>query len=228
MKKLTTGLVLLFLLILRQLAAQPKVQDAQLWENIGLEKSITPKLVARIVQEARLTENMTSPTFNYFDMGVSYKFSKHIHFTLAYVWAEKKVYNDFWMPRHQAYGSVTLRKKWNNFVFNDRQMFQWEVKDYLRAEDGGIPDYYLRNKITVRYDKSFTWAPYIASELYYHVNRPYENTRYHFDRVRCFAGLFYRTDKENELEAYYMIEENMNKKHDMRKFVIGLGYTHSF
>lgn len=220
---------LLFLLLISACAyAQPKVQDAQLWENIVIEKNITPKFVVRVVQEARLTENMTSPTFNYFDMGGSYKFSKHVHFTLAYVWAEKKVYNDFWMPRHQAYAAMTLRKKWHGFVFSDRQMFQWEVKDIGRAEDGGVPDYYLRNKVTIRYDKSFTWAPYIASEIYFHVNSPEPYVRYHYDRFRCFAGLFYRTDKENEFEVYYMIENNFNQNHQTMKYVIGLGYTHSF
>ena len=222
-KKLFGGFFLLF--TISYLSAQ--VKDAQLWENIGLEKNITPKLLVRVVQEARLTENFTRPSYNYFDMGFSYKLNKHIHFTFAYVWAEKKVVTDFWMPRHQLYGDITLKGKLHNFTFLDREMLQWQVKDGGRAADGGIPDYYLRSKVTIRYDKSFKWVPYIAAELNYKINS-IDYPIYRFDRMRYFAGLFYRTDKENEFEAYYLIEDHLNVKNPQTNFVIGLGYTHSF
>src|SRR5438093_218498 len=85
--------------------------DAQLWENIILEKNISQKLSARIVQQGRITENISKPSYNYFDCGFNYKINKHVHATIAYVWVEKRQQTDFWSTRHQAYAALTFRKK---------------------------------------------------------------------------------------------------------------------
>src|SRR6218665_3248123 len=152
--KLFTRSILLLLLHI-SIHSSAQINDAQLWENICLEKNISPRLVARIVQEGRLTENYSRFSYNYFDMGLNYKFSKHIHGTIAYVWAEKERLNTTWSARHQLYGSLTFRKKFGDFTVNDRQMLLWQVKDHYVSDDGRIPDYYLRNKLTIHYDKSF-------------------------------------------------------------------------
>lgn len=207
--------------------ALAQFNDAQLWENINIEKNITPRLITRLVQQGRLTDNISHLTFYYLDYGFTYKFSKHIHGTIAYVWAEKQQLNETWSTRFQAYGAVTLRKKLKDFTLLDRQMFLWQVKDYNTSYNGRIPDYYLRNKLTIRYDKYFKIAPYMAAEIYYNENKR-DNINYRFNRLRCFAGLFFRTNEENEFEAYYLFEKHFNEIDPHTNYVIGLGYTHSF
>lgn len=202
--------------------------DAQFWENINVEKNINPRLLFRVVQEGRITENFSRASFNYFDFGLSRKFNKHIHGTIAYVWAEKKRPDESWSPRHQVYAYLSLKKKWSDFTFVDRQMLLWQVKDYNTSLTGKIPDYYLRNKVTVRYDRSFKLAPYVAAEIYYKANSKETAVASRFDRLRTFAGLFYRTDKENEFELYYLIEQHLNTANAQTNWVIGAGYTHSF
>ena len=140
-------------------AVQAQFNDAQLWENINIEKNLSPRLLARINQEGRTTDNFSRFSFNYFDMGLTYKINKHIHATLAYVWVEKQQKDDAWSTRHQAYADITLRQKFKGFMITDRQMFLWQVKDYFSSANGRIPDYYLRNKITIKYEKNFKIEP---------------------------------------------------------------------
>lgn len=218
---------ILFFLSVLALRSFAQMNDAQFWENINIEKNINPRFIVRLNQEGRLTENFTSPSFNYFDIGCMYKAGKHVHLTLAYVWEEKHLYTGIWSMRHQAYTALTLRKSVGDFSFNYRVMTLLQVKDVNTSADGRFPDYYLRNKITVKYDRSFRYCPYIASELYYKINST-EVQAYHFDRVRYFAGMFYRPNKINEFELYYLIEQHMNERNAQRNWVVGLGYTHSF
>ncbi|MFL5765181.1 MAG: DUF2490 domain-containing protein [Bacteroidia bacterium] len=217
------------LLMLFTTLAQAQQNDAQLWENVNIEKNITPKLVARVNQEGRFTDNIRSFTFNYFDFGLNYKFNKHIHATLAYVWVEKQTKEGFWTTRHQAYADVTLRQKMGAFLLSDRQMFLWQVKDVRTSATGRYPEFYLRNKATIRWDKTFRVQPYVACEIYYHLNRIDANDFvFHYNRVRYFAGVFYHPDKSNEFEAYYLLEHHFNESNPTTNWVIGLGYDHSF
>jgi hypothetical protein len=207
--------------------ANAQTNDAQLWENINLAKNINPRLLARINHEGRITENITRPSFYYFDLGLDYKISKHFHATLAYVWVEKRLINDFWSTRHQAYFDIVGKIKWKNFQISDRQMFLWQVKDYYSSDNGKVPDYYLRNKLTIKYEKNFKLSPYIAAEIYYKMNDK-NYLRYHFNRTRYFAGLFYRTNLKNEFEVYYLLEKHFNITDPPTNWIIGVGYTHLF
>ena len=127
-KQLYFGIILM-LFLGHTVSAQ--INDAQLWENINVEKNITQKLSARINQEGRVTENFSRFSFNYFDSGFNYKFNKHIHATIAYVWVEKKQPDDSWSIRHQAYLAFTFRKKFKGFLLSDRPMFLWQGKDFF-------------------------------------------------------------------------------------------------
>lgn len=204
-----------------------QVKDAQLWENLTLEKSWNKKLSTRIVQEGRVVENWTRPSFTYFDVGATYKLNKHVHLCLAYVFEVKRQLDDTWSRRHQAYGDVTFRAKLGDFGLNDRAMLLWQVKDYDTSPKGRIPDYYFRNKLTLRYDRIFKWSPYLAMELYEHLNSP-EVVAYRLDRMRYFAGLFYRPGRASEWEVYYLIEQHLNTNDPATNFVLGLGYAYSF
>ncbi|MGZ4033968.1 MAG: DUF2490 domain-containing protein [Bacteroidia bacterium] len=216
-----------------------QVNDAQLWQNINVEKNLTQRILVRVNEEGRVTENFTRPSFIYLDFGATYKLNKHLHITLAYVWVEKRLVTEFWSTRHQGYLDFTFRKKIHQFQINYRLMFLGQVKDYYTSQNGKLIDYYFRNKLTIKYEKNFRYVPYIASELYYWINKPDISNRYGFNRVRYFAGIFYHPNLINEFEAYYLIEQqfntnnspegnsysNLNPPHN---WVVGLGYTHTF
>lgn len=220
-------LLLLFSVFILTPIVSAQINDAQFWENIIVEKTLSKKLSVRVVQQGRITENITRPSFNYFDLGGNYKLNKHVHLCLAYVWAIKRQLDDTWSNRHQAYASVTFKGKWKDFVLNDRNMILWQVKDVETSRYGRYPDYYYRNKMTLRYELNFHWAPYLAAEAYYHLNS-HDVAAYSIDRTRYFAGLFYRLNIYHELEGYYMIERHPNTVDPATNWVIGLGYTYSF
>jgi hypothetical protein len=230
--------LIIILFIAAKAISFAQINDAQLWENIYLEKNITKRVLARVNHEGRISDNITNPSFYYFDIGVNYDYSKHFHFSLAYVIGQKEqnAFNEAWSTRHQAYATVTMRKKFGKFAMNDRQMIQWQVQDIYTSLSGKYPQYMLRNKFTVKYDKWFKWQPYISDEIYYQMNQlPGQNVQYHFNRNRTFFGLYYNVNLINQWELYYLIEDNFNQnilsnhpKPGNVNWVIGVGYSHTF
>ncbi len=229
----------LFLFTVNKISiAQSRPQkDAQVWENIYIEKNITKRLIARLNEEGRITNNMINPSFIYADMGFNYKLNKRIHLALAYVLTEKQQPNKPWSTRHQAYFSLTFRKKFNDFMFDDRNMFQWQVQDIYSSPTGRYAQYYIRNKFSIKYEKYFKLQPYIAEETYYFLNEPYVYWQYKFNRVRYFAGIYYNVSLINQWEIYYLFENNFNQTkfnsnndvaNPQNNYVIGIGYSHTF
>ena len=198
--------------------------DSQFWQNIYLEKNITQHWVIHMNEEGRLTENMTRPSYVYMDWGVTYKASKHLHFTVAYVPILKRQTNDFASFRHQFYFDFSLKKKIHNFVFYDRQMFQNQYNDINRAPDWNIPNYYLRNKVTIKYNTKGRFIPYIAEEIYFQWNN-YQRNGKETDRMRFYAGCFYEMDPINELEAYFLAEPHYHISQPFTNWIFGLGYA---
>ena len=213
------------------------LNDGEVWENIYLEKNITKRLLVRLNEEGRVVNNATNPNFAYLDIGLNYKLNKHIHLSLAYVLTEKQQKTETFTTRHQAYGTITLRKKLFQFMFNNRSMIQWQVQDVYSSATGKFPEYYFRNKVSITYEKQFRFQPYVAEEVYCYLNQPYVHWQYKFNRVRYFAGIYYHPNMINEFEIYYLFENNFNQVNispnkvainPQNNYILGLGYAHTF
>jgi hypothetical protein len=199
--------------------------DAAFWENICLQKKVTSNTTIHFNQEGRINQNITRFYYNYADIGISYKFNKHISLMCDYVFIQKKKQTDFWSIHHQAYIGLTLKKKVGSFTISDRIMSEIVYSEIYSSEDGMKPNYHLRNKITVKYNHYSRYTYYIASELYYKINMPKGRQ---LDRMRYFAGIFYELNKINEIELYYLYENNFNTNNPINNSVIGIGYEHTF
>ncbi len=204
----------------------PEYNDAQLWENIYVEKNLTLKWNWHINEEGKLTENMTLPSYIYTDLGLTYKYKKYLHFTVAYVPIADRLMTGFVSYEHQFYFDYVLKVKYRHFIFYSREMIQTQYNNIYTSATWNVPYNYLRSKVTVKYRLGLRYVPYVATEFYYHINaNQYDGVQ--FDHARYFAGCFYRMDAVNELELYYMIEPYFNIPAANTNFVIGLGFAHN-
>lgn len=205
-------------------------RDAQLWENVNIEKDFNSRWSAGVCHEGRFTQNMNRFTYYFEDFGLTYKLKKqHLHFSIDYVFIRKEVQPGFWSTRHQYYADVVYKRKLTDALeMNNRLMVMGQVKDVFSSRDGRYPADYFRDKLTLRYNFNFYYALYTASELYYYVNTNEElPADEHFNRVRYFVGGYYRPNLRNEFEVYFMHERQFNQVPPVRNFVYGIGYTFS-
>jgi len=212
---------------------QYAVNDAQVWENFNMDKNLSRSLVVRFSHEGRFTNNDSRLTYYFEDVGLEYKLHFHHLAILAdYVFIRKLTsqtfVQEYWDTRHQYYVALTWAKKSGQFEFHDRQMIMGQVKDVHSSLSGKIPDYYLRNKFSAKYNFNYYWSVYAAEELYWHVISPQPDAQPHLNRIRYFLGGYYRMNNKNEFELYYLFEQHMNIVNPNHNYVVGVGYTYSF
>lgn len=227
-KSVHTSLLLFFILGVaffchsKQLQAQTR--DAGLWTSASFETKIIKKLTLAVSQEIRLNENMTEVGTIFSDAGLTYKLSKNFKVGLNYRFIKKREINNLYSTRHRGYIDIKYLKKNKPFEFQFRSRIQDEYSDIGKASDGGIPEYYLRNKLSVSLDLDKAFSPYGAIELFSPLN--YQRNIV-FDNVRVSAGLSYSISKHHKIDAFYLIQKELNTSEPETEYILGLGYSFS-
>jgi hypothetical protein len=198
-------------------------RDAGLWTSVSFEAKLVKKLSASISQEFRFNENITELGTALTDAGIDYKLSKHFQFSVNYRYIQKHLSDNNYSVRHRFYVDVKYEKKKKPFQIQFRSRLQDQYADIGRASDGGIPEYYLRNKMSLNLDMDKAYSPYISIELFSPLNFP---RTYAFDNIRASAGVEYSITKHQKVDMYYMIQKELNVSRPGTGFVVGLGYSY--
>ncbi|MBA3704466.1 MAG: DUF2490 domain-containing protein [Bacteroidetes bacterium] len=198
--------------------------DAALWAKIRLEKLVTPRILIHFKEAVRIGQNFTQPNYAYSDIGLTFKINKNIYTSLNYRFTSKRQVENFLSIRHRFYFTLSLKKKIRPICIITRFILLSQFKDIYTSEEGMVPQYYLRSKVTVRYDLN-RFSPYEAAELITNITRW---SQLQSDRYRLFAGCKYEFNKFNELDLYYMVEKHINQENPITNYVVGIGYTHRF
>ncbi len=213
------------------------LDDAQLWLNFDLEKKINNKFDAQLSLKGRGTDNVSQFGRAAIDLGVVYKFNKNIKLMADYVFIQKKRKSDSYNSQHQYYLALILKKDFGKWQFNYRNKFQCRFKSVKTSEDGYIPYFYDRNKLTIKYEATKRFVFYVAEEVYIPLNNPQIKG---LSRSRSYAGTFIKTRKKQHLELYFLYQVQLQNgdwynQDDSyyfdplkRNFVYGVGYTIEF
>lgn len=204
--------------------------DAQIWENVSVDKNLFRKWNLHFNHEGRIVDNASRFVYGYADLGLSYKFKKSLKFSADYVIVFKNT-DKRSSVRHQWYLDYTYKHKLGQLEMAWRNMFQQQVQDIYSSDFGAIPDNYLRNKFTFTYNfkKGFLYnvKPYLATEFYYRVSN-HDKDGYGFKRNRYYVGAFYTINKNAEVELYYLVEKNYNIIDPPTNYIAGIGFSKSF
>lgn len=223
--KAFSSLVLLTLPVILLFGSPLKgqVKDAGLWTTISFEAKLIKKTSLNISQEFRFNENITELGTAYTDAGLSYKLNKHFQIAASYRFTQKRTSENYYSFRHRIYIDLKYEKKIKPFQVQFRSRFQDQYADKGRASDGGVPEFYLRNKLGLKWDLNKPYTPYISVELFSPLNYPRDNA---FDNIRTSAGLDYSFSKHHKIDIYYLIQKEVNVNKPKTDFVFGLGYTY--
>lgn len=201
--------------------AMGQVRDAGLWTSVNFEAKLVKKLSLNISQEFRFNENITELGAAFTDAGFSYKLNKHFQFGANYRFIQRHKLENYYSFRHRFYTDIKYSYKIKPFEMSWRIRFQDQISDIGRASDGGIPEYYFRNKLGLKLDLDKSYKPYISFELFSPLNYPRINA---VDGIRGVAGVEYDFSKHHKIDVYYMIQRELNVSNPETDFVVGLGY----
>jgi len=200
-------------------------QDAGFWLSVNAEKKITQALSVSLSEEFRLNENMNEFGTFFTDAGLTYKINKYLRISANYRFICKRRLDDSYSNRHRYYFDLTVRKKFKPVTLSLRTRFQSQYADIFSSEDGKIPAYYLRDKLTIKYDAGKHIQPYFYAEIYTPLKHPYD---VFIDKTRYCAGFEYEINRMNTIDVFYLFQKEYNVKAPETDYVIGLGYYLSF
>lgn len=230
MKNRFTYYTLGFLLSTIFSIAQPAQKDFQLWSNLEVESPLNKRFMIHLQTQSRFINNASQYGYSYFDIGALCKISKNLRFTFNYIFADKKRSDPSFSYRHQFEGYFTYRKKVGKFVFFDRLLSDMQFKDFnADAQGNRLRDFYLRNKVTVRYKLPHKLTPYIAAEAYYKFDGIYYERGYSgFNRIRVFYGLLYNLSENWLAEISYTTEYNHDAPIPTNNYMLSFGLVRTF
>ncbi len=199
------------------------INDAGLWTTFKLEAKVVKKLNASILQEFRFNENITELGAFFTEAGLEYKINKHFKVEANYRFTQRRKVENYYSYRHRFNFDLKYSKKIKPFELKYRIRFQDQYKDIGRSDDGGVVEYYLRNKLNLQWNLNKAYSPYVSLELFSPLNYP----RYAvFDNIRAMAGMEYAFSKHHNLDLYYMIQKEVNVSRPETYFIIGVGYAY--
>jgi hypothetical protein len=198
-----------------------QVNDAGLWTSVNFEAKIVKNLAVNLSEEFRFNENITELGTSFTDLGLEYKISKHFQVSANYRFTQKHRVDDYYSFRHRFYASVKYSRKIKPFELSYRLQLLDEYADIGRASDGGVPEFYLRNKLGIKWDTKKPYTPYASIELFSPLNYP-RNTA--FEALRAIAGMEYELTKHHKIDLFYLIDKEIHVSNPETSFVFGLGY----
>ncbi|NCO55833.1 MAG: DUF2490 domain-containing protein, partial [Bacteroidetes bacterium] len=88
------------------------------------------------------------------------------------------------------------------------------------------PEWYSRNKFTLKYDTDKRYTPYASVELQYQFRNPREwesdNTLH---RSRYSIGVDYKINKKSTFGLYYLIQREFNVVNPQYLYIVGMEYS---
>ncbi|MGB3946409.1 MAG: DUF2490 domain-containing protein [Bacteroidia bacterium] len=207
--------------------AQAPQKDFQVRGNIEIEFPINKRVVLETQYQTRFINNATSYSLSRFYFGGGYKITKNLKFSAAYLYGIRKKTESTLSHRHQFRAALTYKKKLGNFLLLNRFMGVMQIKDYYSSPEGKqLRDFYIRNKITLRYKGVKKIMPFIAEESFYKFDIKYYEKNY--NRTRLFGGFLYTINDSWQSEICYVIEYNYNSKIPLNNYFLSLSLSKSF
>lgn len=225
MNKRVAFLLILFLpFFCGNLSAQ--TNDAQLWLGVNLEKKLTPEFSLNFAEELRMNENITEAGTIFSDLGLSYNVTPGFKVSANYRFINKRKPDDSYNIRHRYYFDLSYRYKFMPLVLSVRARYQSQYTDVLSSEDGKIPENYERTRMKLAFDTGKAFEPYLSTEVFIPLNQHYNALV--IDCMRYTAGMEHKFYNRHSIDAWYMIQHEMNVPDPETDFVIGLGYSFVF
>jgi hypothetical protein len=196
--------------------------DFQFWQRFQIQHSLSPSFSAAITAETRFTENVSQFNYYYLDASLIYKYSSAHRLTLDYVFVQKQ--NDVHFSSRNQYNiSYQYRVKFHKYYLFARTLQEAQLKDYFTSNIGKHwRDFFLREKITLRYKLTKRWYPYIADEIYYRFDNVYHEFK-GISRNRLYVGIDRRYKKSDYVfGTFFMLENNFNQVPFNNNYVVGM------
>lgn len=190
--------------------------DTELWTGFSIDFPIIDNFSIEPGEQFRFNNEISQLKSAITDISLKYKFSKYFKVSTTY-----RLYVRPELPNHALYLSGYFNYDIEPVELKYKLTYKKKFKEDNKTHSI-ITEEHIRNKITVEYEAAKWLKPFIAYELFYIINYKRGDR---FDNYRFYLGCNFKINKDNEIQLYYMREEEINMKKPKRSNIIGLFYN---
>lgn len=198
-----------------------QVNDAGLWSSLSIEKKFSDKVSASLSEEFRFNENISELSSFFTDAGIAFKFNDDVKISGCYRFISKRKTEDYYSFRHRIYFDIVFRRKIKKLTPAIRLRLQEQQTDIYSSDAGKIPEWYLRPKISFRYNLKGKFTPYLASEFFYHFAGKV------FDNARNTVGVERKINNKLDLDLFFLHQREFNVDNPTYDYIWGIGLNYS-
>lgn len=206
------------------LAIEPE-SDFGAWFGLNVQKRVTRTFSLNLNPQVRFNRNATAVDQYMVDAGGEFRITRNLRASLNYRHAQSNRL-DYYSARHRLFVDVNLREKVGRFTLGLRERTQAQVQDLASSDIGKYPVWYLRGRLSAKYDTGLPWKPYVSMEVFYRLRDPGKPER-SVDQYRYETGIDYAVARDHSVNVFYMLKRNPEDR-VMNEFILGLGYEFVF
>ena len=200
-----------------------QIDDVGLWLGVTLQSNLTRQLEGSLTEQLRLRNDVTRINLILSDIGLDYSVTKKLKVGLHYRFINSNKEN-YYSIRHRFYADIAWKEKVKFISFTIRERIQEQFTDYNSSENGKIPDWVLRSKLTAKIDLDKKYSPYVSFEMFYLIDNSKEE--YGITDFRYETGIDYEFNRIHSVNPFllYQIARSTN----FVELIYGISYTYSF
>ena len=193
--KLSRFLIVVLSICLLSKSGSAQIDDTRLWTGVTLKHKFTRKLTGAITEQIRFNQDIS-------------RIDKDTYYSKS----------------HRIYADVSYKYKPARFAFTIRERLQEEYTSINSSENGKIPEWALRSKLTIAYDTESRYKPYAAFEMYYLIknnkNDPSGITRYRYS-----TGVEYEFNRIHSIDLGLIFQNYLYS--GTNSFIYSVSYTYT-
>ncbi len=211
-------------LVLLPFISSGQIDDVGLWLGISAEKQVTRNASVSLGEQIRFNHDVTTIDVILTDAGFNYSFSKKFKAEFHYRFIKSNQEN-YYSTRHRFYLDLAYKQKVGLITLTLRERIQEQFNDYYSSENGEIPFWTLRSKLTAKFDLDKKYSPYLGGEVYYAIDNAKEVDQF-FSRIRYEAGINYEFNRANSVNPFILLQHT--RVVDYNELIYGITYSYSF
>jgi hypothetical protein len=200
------GRIYLFLFMLLPLFSGAQIDDVGLWLGASVEKKITRNAEVLLGEQLRFNHDITTVDVLLTDAGIEYNVLKDLKVGFHYRFIQSNQDN-YYSKRHRFYVNLAYKYKISFLTLTLRERIQEQYNDIYSSENGKIPIWILRSKLTAKFDLDKKYTPYISGEMYYILDNAKEEDHY-ISRFRYEAGISYEFNRVHSVNPFILYQQD--------------------
>lgn len=210
-------------LFLHPLISIAQVDDIGAWFGVTVQGQLTRRLEASISEQIRFHHDVTEINGMLTDVGIEYSITNKLKAGVHYRFINSNRDN-YYSKRHRVYIDVSWKEKIKFVTFSLRERIQEQFNDYYSSENGKIPTWTLRSKLSAKFDINKKYAPYLSTEVYYLLDNVEEASG--ITRFRYETGISYDFNRIHSINPFILFQHSRSTGFNDLIYGIMYSYTH--